>query len=183
MKRFIILVMAVLLMNDLTKLSAQTPITVTVPPMGEKVKLHPLKTGSYEIGFVLSDNVNQITAPGILYVDNKEGVGLKVGISVVLFPEKTKVNVTSMNTIQGWMVVDGDKYVTYEMNKGDTKADIGYCTVWGYSKKYQALKIQAGGKNATVIYDPKSYKKIDDVTILEKIFEIADRPGAIDMTP
>ena len=101
MNRFIILITAVLLMNNLTKLSAQTPITVTVPPMGEKVKLHPLKTGSYEIGFVLSDDVNQITAPGILYVDNKEGVGLKVGISVVLFPEKTKVNVTSMNTIQG----------------------------------------------------------------------------------
>ncbi|MDE7456602.1 MAG: hypothetical protein K2M96_07845 [Prevotella sp.] len=183
MKRLITLLMSVMLLSGLAKLSAQTPITVTVPPFGDKVKLQTLKTGIYRIDYVIGDDGSSISASGILLVINHEGESLKVGINVMLFPSKKKVCATSMNTIQGWMVADGNKYVTYDMEKGDSKASIGYGMVWGYSKKYQVFKVQGGGRSATVVYDPKSYKKMDEEEVLKAIFKIDDTPGSISIIP
>lgn len=180
MKRLIAFIIAISLFSGFARMYALTPITVTVPPWGDKVKLQPLKTGCYEIGYVLSDD-SQITAPGTLYVINEEGSSLQIGLSVVLLPSKQRVNATSMSTGQQWIVA-GNTYITYNIDNPE-KATAGYCTIWGYSKKFQALKISTSKKNAIVIYNPKSYKKMDKVKILEKIFEIGDQPGAFYLNP
>ncbi len=181
MKRLIMILMVALFATVPLKTAAQTPITVTATS-GDKVKLQPIKTGSYEIEYVLADGNTPIKAYGILYVDNQAGVGLKVGMSLILLPDKKKMFVTSMNTIQSWKV-DGNKYVTYDKDARTGKEEVGYGSIWAYSKQYQALKIKTPSQNAIVLYDPKSYKKIDDVKVMEKIFEIEDKPGAIYLNP
>lgn len=179
----IFLLIFILAIGICTDCQAQTPIKVSVPPYGETRTLQPLKTGYYEIGFILDENGNQVEATGLLYIENKPGTSLKVGMSLYLIKQLQKFNVTSMGTFQKWLTKD-NSYITYEAADDYSSINMGYATVWAYSKKFNALKIagvdsKGSPIQATVLYRQDSYKKMSDPDVTKTIMKIEDQPGSL----
>lgn len=160
---------------------AQSPIKVTVPPFGEQTTLKPLKSGFYEIDFVLDDQGRQINATGELYVKISESGVLWLAMNIIIYRPLQEMFIWSAKPIQDWIVKDNNKFVTidYDLNDPSPTATIGAAMVWAYSKKYQALKISGTDKSAIVIYNPKSYRKMGEEELSEALAKTMSQPNSI----